>query len=78
MALSELNEPSHPWYQKRNHVRIPRLAESKKYLDPDYVGGASGFRPVLVNVNGTITATGGGSSRPTLVNVNGTITASVG
>jgi len=36
-----LNEPRHPWYQKRNHVRIPKIAESKKYLDEAYVGGAA-------------------------------------
>lgn len=42
------NEPRHPWYQKRNHVRIPKRAESKKYLDAAFVGaggagGLSGF-----------------------------------
>ena len=36
-----LNEPRHPWYQKRNHVRIPKIAESKWWLDAEFVGGES-------------------------------------
>lgn len=36
-----LNNLQNAWYQKRNHVRIPKIAESKTYLDAAYthVGG---------------------------------------
>jgi len=35
MALQP-NIPTHPWYKRVNHVRIPRLAESKATLDSTY------------------------------------------
>jgi hypothetical protein len=40
MITPELNTPRHPWYERRNHVRIPRMAESRQYLDAAFVGGA--------------------------------------
>jgi hypothetical protein len=46
MGDAVLNEPRHPWYQKRNHIRIPKYAESKKYLDADWVGGGGSDVPV--------------------------------
>jgi len=38
MQSPVLNEPRHPWYQKRNHIRIPKISESKKYLDAQFLG----------------------------------------
>jgi hypothetical protein len=37
----DLNTPQHDWYQRRYHVRLPRMAESRTYLDPKYFGFSS-------------------------------------
>lgn len=31
-----INRPNNPWYAKVNNVRVPKVAESKKYLDNAY------------------------------------------
>ena len=42
MQDPRLNIQPHEWYAKVRHVRIPRIAESKKYLDYAYTGGGGG------------------------------------
>lgn len=42
MDSPDLNEPRHPWYQKRYHCRIPKIAESKKYLDLAWINNPAG------------------------------------
>lgn len=41
------NEPRNGWYQQRNHVRIPKSAESTRFLDAFYTkqGGNSSLNP---------------------------------
>lgn len=38
MTLPVLNEPRNAWYEKRNHIRIPAIAESAKYVDAAFTG----------------------------------------
>lgn len=40
MATLVSNRPDHPWYQRRYHVRLPRMAESRAYLDAAFLPGA--------------------------------------
>lgn len=42
MEDPRLNIKTHEWYQKQNHVKIPRIAESKKYLDYAYTSEGGG------------------------------------
>lgn len=46
MINPELNNKRNAWRAKRNHVRIPRIAESKKWLDAFYTAGDSGVPPI--------------------------------
>lgn len=64
MGTPVLNTPRHSWYQKRNHVRIPKQAESKKYLDADWVGdgGITPPEPTQYNLFG--------DTAPTVFSVN--------
>lgn len=58
VANPVLNEPRHPWYQRRNHKRIPRMAESRLYLDASWVGGGAWtevpFPVALADTPGTV------------------------
>jgi hypothetical protein len=36
------NITTHPWYQKRNHVKLPRNAVSKSFIDGAYLSGGGG------------------------------------
>lgn len=49
-----LNQPTHPWYEWENHIRIPNIAESKWWLDAYWVGEGDvpvPSEPVLTNVD---------------------------
>jgi hypothetical protein len=61
-----LNEPRHEWYQKQNHVRIPKIGECKWYLDEAFTGGGgpAPIAPLVIapSINNnvvTVTITGG-------------------
>lgn len=42
------NAPRNSWYEKRKHKRIPKRAESKKYLDAFYTGGVVVLTPPVI------------------------------
>lgn len=45
MRAPVLNQPRNGWYQKRKHRRIPKRAESKKYLDAYFTDVNAGIIP---------------------------------
>lgn len=59
MIAPVLNRPDNPWYQRQLHVRIPKQAESKLYLDAGhtFAGGIlspipGGYANALLNQKG--------------------------